>query len=174
MCVRLVGVSALQAAWCTPTSRSLRSSPTKPVTTPSWTSRERWLYDGDTGFSDFFVFLSLTNKRLLFMEYFSREVLDSWNGGLGMRQSPSLSCVCHGFQTARGIVGFFMCVFMLHIWILILYMCTMRRRETRNRYYLYYVSWLLYNKNAWCWDDGMFPDNRSTQPEWSSVLSSSV
>lgn len=48
------------------------------------------------------------------MEYFSREVLDSWNGGLGMKQSPLLSRVCHGFQTAGGIVGF-LCVFLCYI-----------------------------------------------------------
>lgn len=67
MCVRLVGVAVLQAAWCTPTSLSPRSSPTKPVTTPSWTSRERWLYDRDTGFSDFFFFFLKSDKQETFI-----------------------------------------------------------------------------------------------------------
>lgn len=50
---------------------------------------------------DFTIFM-LTNKRLLFMEYFNRK---AWNGGVEMKQSPLLSCRCHGFKLPEGFVG---------------------------------------------------------------------
>lgn len=54
-CVCLV-VAVLWAAWCIPTSPSRRSSPSKRMKTPSWTSKARWLYDDgkDTGFKYFY------------------------------------------------------------------------------------------------------------------------
>lgn len=53
---------------------------------------------------DFIIFI-LMNKRLLFMEYYSRKVWNDGNGGVEMEQSPLLSLPLPWFQTARGIVG---------------------------------------------------------------------
>lgn len=64
---------------------------------------------------DFTIFM-LMNKRLLFMEYFNRKAWNGGNGGVEMKQSPLLSCRCHGFKQPEGLwvnIFLFLCVFFL-------------------------------------------------------------
>lgn len=69
------------------------------------------------------------------MEYFCRKSYNNDNGGATFT-SPE-----------RLLILFIKCIFLFNIQIFILYMCTLKIRETQNQYYLYYISCHLYKKN---------------------------
>lgn len=98
------------------------------------------------------------------MEYFSRAVLDSWNGGLGMKQSPLLSCFCHSFQTARGIMGefFYVCFYFTYLNFDTVHVHIEKKGNMEPiLFILRFLTFIQKEHNV----GTMFPDNRSTQPE---------
>lgn len=147
--------AASRAAWCTPTSLSRRSSRAKQVKTPRWTSREKWLYDRDTGFYYFYANEQENSwVRLLFMEYFSskgEELMGmvSWPlpACVSVEVEPCChdSCCCHGYETLQRDCGwiFFRCCFLFKYLYFDTVLVSTEKKGTWNQWYLSYICWYL-------------------------------